>query len=104
MIFVFSTDVILQTFSDPVPFETMTIVEKNRVDELNLPVTYITALGDPANISTRPILQIVSAKYKKFSEITDAELVAESLVPYVKLSTLELKVLLRRVYVLYYNK
>ncbi len=46
----------------------------------------------------------VSGEYKKFSEITDAELVAESLFPNAKLSALELKILLRRVYALYYNK
>ena len=46
----------------------------------------------------------VSGEYKKFSDITDAELVAESLFPNAKLSALELKILLRRVYALYYNK
>ena len=46
----------------------------------------------------------VSDEYKKFSEITDTELVAESLFPNAKLSVLDLKILLRWVYDLYYNK
>ena len=72
----------MQTFSDPQAFEAMTIAEKNRiVDELKLPGTYVTALGGHPSLPTCPILQIqvVSAEYTKFSEITDAELVAESL-------------------------
>ncbi len=59
--------------------------------------------GRSPNISTRPILQIISSEYKKFSEITDTERSSESLFT-DKLSTVELKILLRRVHALYYNK
>ena len=48
----------------------MTIADENRiVDELKLPGRYITALGDPPSLPTRPILQIVSSAYKKFSKL-----------------------------------
>ena len=90
--------------TDAARFEASSIADKNRVvDELKLVGTYVSALGGPANVSTRPILQIVSAQYKKSSDITDAELAAEGLVE-KPLPSLQLKVLLRRVYDLYYRK
>jgi hypothetical protein len=95
----------LQTFTDGPAFETMTIAEKNGiVDALHLCGTYVTALGGPPNAPTRPILQIVSAGYKKFSDITDQELLAEFLHPKAKLSAVELRIILRRVCALYYNR
>jgi hypothetical protein len=51
-----------------------------------------------------PILQIIQAQYKTFGDITDAELIAEALYPRAKLSAAELKIMLRRVYALYYDK
>ena len=93
---IIDTIVILQGCSNPHAFEVMSIAEKNRViDELKLPGTYVTAVG-PTNAQQRPVLQIVSAAYKRFGEITDTELVAESLYPRAKLSALELRILLRR--------
>jgi len=86
----------IQTISNASAFEAASIDEKNRiVSELNLVGTYFTALGGPHDTAKRPILQIISAQYKKFSEITDTELVAESLFER-KLSALELKILLRK--------
>jgi hypothetical protein len=64
----------------------------------------VTALGGPPNAPTRPILQIVSAGYKKFSDITDQELLAECLHPKAKLSAVDLRIILRRVYALYYHR
>ena len=94
----------IQTISNASAFEAASIDEKNRiVSELNLVGTYFTALGGPHDTAKRPILQIISAQYKKFSEITDTELVAESLFER-KLSALELKILLHRIYALCYNK
>jgi hypothetical protein len=95
----------MQTFTDGPAFEAMTIAEKNGiVDALHLCGTYVTALGGPPNAPTRPILQIVSAGYKKFSDITDQELLAECLHPKSKLSAVELRIILRRVYALYYHR
>ena len=90
--------------TDAARFEASSIADKNRVvDELKLVGTYVSALGGPPNVSTRPILQIISAEYKKFGDITDAQLASEGLVDKA-LPSWQLKVLLRRVYALYYRK
>ena len=51
-----------------------------------------------------PILQIIQAQYKTFGDITDAELIAEALYPRAKLSAAELRIILWRVYALFYDK
>ena len=82
----------------------MSVPAKNAViDALKLPGTYIRAVGS-TNCKQVPILQITHAEYKKFGEITDAQHHAEALYPRAKLSPAELRILLRRVHALYYNK